>query len=400
MPVNCDVLIAGGGIVGLAVGKELLVSNPKLKVMVIEKEKTLGYHASGRNSGVLHAGFYYSPDSLKAKFCREGNSELRQLCQRHNIPILNTGKIVVAKNNAELKELEKLYLHGQQNEVSIELLEAKHLMDYEPLARTHERFLWSPTTGVSDPYAVIGALSKEFVDLGGILFPNTLLEARNDGSIEINDEVVEYRHFVNCAGTQADRIAQNFNVGNQFTMMPFMGVYKSVSQSQLPIRTLIYPVPHPINPFLGVHFTLTINGQTKIGPTAIPVLGRENYSISQGISMRDSIETIKGFKSMALGETHDVSGLLRTELPKLWKRILVSEASLLVPSAKKTKGWKSRPPGIRAQLIDINSGELQQDFVVLPGPKSTHVLNAVSPGWTSAIPFGRWVAKEKVLTEL
>jgi L-2-hydroxyglutarate oxidase LhgO len=183
-------------------------------------------------------------------------------------------------------------------------------------------------------------------------------------------------------------------------MMPFMGVYKSVPHSQLPLRTLIYPVPHPINPFLGVHFTLTIDGQTKIGPTAIPVLGRENYSISQGISLRDSIETFKGFKSMVLGETHDVSSLLSTELPKLWKKILISEASALAPSARKIKGWKSRPPGIRAQLIDTNSGQLQQDFVVLPGSKSTHVLNAVSPGWTSAIPFGRWIAREKVLPEL
>ena len=400
MPTKCDVLIAGGGVVGLGVGRELLISNPKLKVIIVEKERVLGSHASGRNSGVLHAGFYYSPDSLKAKFCREGNSELRQLCQRHNIPVLNTGKIVVAKNNRELKELEKLYLRGQQNEVKIELLEEKQLKDFEPLARTHERFLWSPTTGVSDPYAVIGALSKEFMDLGGIFLSDTLLEAKSDGRISINGEVIEYRHFVNCAGSQSDRIAKKFNVGNSFTMMPFMGVYKSVPHPQLPLRTLIYPVPHPINPFLGVHFTLTIDGQTKIGPTAIPVLGRENYSITQGISLRDSIETLKGFKSMVLGQTHDVSNLLTTELPKLSRRALVREASLLVPSAGKIKDWKSRPPGIRAQLIDTKSGQLQQDFVVLPGAKSTHVLNAVSPGWTSAIPFGRWIAKEKVLPQL
>ena len=400
MPTKCDVLIVGGGVVGLGVGKELLISNPKLKVIIVEKERVLGSHASGRNSGVLHAGFYYSPDSLKAKFCREGNSELRQLCQRHNIPVLNTGKIVVAKIVTELKELEKLYLRGQQNEVKIELLEAKQLRDFEPFARTYERFLWSPTTGVSDPYAVIGALSTEFIDSGGILLSATLLEAKIDGRITIDGDDVEYRHFVNCAGTQSDRIAKKFNVGNSFTMMPFMGVYKSIPYSQLPLKTLIYPVPHPVNPFLGVHFTLTIDGQTKIGPTAIPVLGRENYSISQGISLQDSIETFKGFKSMVFGEMHDVSSLLSTEIPKLWKKILIREASALVPTAGTIRGWKSRPPGIRAQLIDTNSGKLEQDFVVLPGPKSTHVLNAVSPGWTSAIPFGRWIAREKVLPEL
>ena len=400
MSLNCDVLIAGGGVVGLAVGKELLASNPKLKVLVIEKEKTLGFHASGRNSGVLHAGFYYSPDSLKAKFCREGNLELRQLCRRYGIPVLDTGKIVVAKNKFEVKELEKLYLRGLQNEVRLELLEEKQLKDFEPYAHTHERFLWSPTTGVSDPHAIIGALSREFVDLGGTLFPSSLLEVKDDGRITINSEAIEYRHFVNCAGTQSERIAQKFNVGNQFTMMPFMGVYKSVSHTLLPLKTLIYPVPHPINPFLGVHFTLTLDGQTKIGPTAIPVLGRENYSVTQGISLRDSLETLKGFKSMVFGKTHDVSNLLSTELPKLSGKVLVREASLLVPSARKIKDWKSRPPGIRAQLIDTKSGQLQQDFVVLPGAKSTHVLNAVSPGWTSAIPFGRWIVKEKVLPQL
>jgi L-2-hydroxyglutarate oxidase LhgO len=400
MSLNCDVLIAGGGVVGLAVGKELLASNPKLKVLVIEKEKTLGFHASGRNSGVLHAGFYYSPDSLKAKFCREGNLELRQLCRRYGIRVLDTGKIVVAKNKFEVKELEKLYLRGLQNEVRLELLEEKQLKDFEPHAHTHERFLWSPTTGVSDPHAIIGALSREFVDLGGTLFPSSLLEVKDDGRITINGEAIEYRHFVNCAGTQSDRIAQKFNVGNQFTIMPFMGVYKSVSHTLLPLKTLIYPVPHPINPFLGVHFTLTLDGQTKIGPTAIPVLGRENYSVTQGISLRDSLETLKGFKSMVFGKTHDVSNLLSTELPKLSGKVLVREASLLVPSARKIKDWKSRPPGIRAQLIDTKSGQLQQDFVVLPGAKSTHVLNAVSPGWTSAIPFGRWIVKEKILPQL
>lgn len=398
--MNYDVLIAGGGIVGLAVAKEILLSNPRLKVLVAEKESFLGFHASGRNSGVLHAGFYYSPDSLKAKFCKEGNLALRQLCSRHNIPILDTGKIVVAKNEAELQEMEKLYLRGQQNGVRIDFLESKHIINYEPLARTHKGFLWSPTTGVSDPHAVIEALSNEFINLGGILLLNALLEVRADGNITVDGKVIEYRHFVNCAGAQSDRIAHILNVGTEFTMMPFMGVYRSVPRADLPLRTLVYPVPHPVNPFLGVHFTLTIDKQTKIGPSAIPVFGRENYSILQGVSLADSIETFKGLKTMILGESHDVASLLKAEFPKILKKVLIGEAAMLVPGAKNVKGWKSRPPGIRSQLINLISGELQQDFIVLSGSRSTHILNAVSPGWTSAIPFGRWVATEKVLPEL
>lgn len=397
MVSNCDVLIAGGGIVGLSVARSLLVLYPKLKVVVVDKELTLGAHASGRNSGVLHAGFYYSPDSLKAKFCKEGNKELRELCERHKINILNTGKIVVAKNDFELGRLEELYKRGLENGVQLDFLDAYKLPEYEPLAQTYRKFLWSPTTAVSKPRSIISALALEFRDLGGTILLGHEVKISPGGVALIGDARMGYKHFVNCAGTQADRIAHKFAVGEEFGMIPFKGIYRAVDKTVLPMRTLVYPVPHPINPFLGVHFTLTMDGKVKIGPTAIPILGREQYSTFKGISFEDLAQTIIGLVALTRGEAHDVSEIVRSEFPKIIEKVLVRESSSLVPKAQDVKSWKSRPPGIRAQLVNLKTGALVQDFIVLSAHQSTHVLNAVSPGWTAAIPFGRWISREKIL---
>ena len=394
---NCDVLIAGGGIVGLSIARDLLICNPKLKVVVAEKEPYLGAHASGRNSGVLHAGFYYSPDSLKAKFCKDGNKELRKLCKNHGIEILDTGKIVVAKNSSEVIQLEKLYRRGILNGIDVKLLEAKQLVNFEPLARTYEKFLWSPTTGVGNPRLVIQSLSREVIEMGGLLLLETEVKLSGDGLAQVGSEHLSYRHFVNCAGSQSDRLAHVFGLGKEFTMIPFMGKYRAVERSKLPIRTLIYPVPHEINPFLGVHFTLTIDGKVKIGPTAIPILGREQYAAFNGLDPQDVLDSVRALITLARGASHDVSSMMRSEFPRVLESVLVRESSALVPKAKEIKGWKSRPPGIRSQLVNLTTGQLEQDFVVLSGVGSTHILNAVSPGWTAALPFGRWVAREKVM---
>lgn len=397
MQSGCDVLIAGGGIVGLSVARDLLISNPKLKVVVAEKESHLGAHASGRNSGVLHAGFYYSPDSLKAKFCKDGNKELRILCKNHGIEIIDTGKIVVAKNASEVLQLEKLYQRGILNGIEVELLESKHLINFEPLARTHEKFLWSPTTAVGNPSLIIQSLSKEVIEMGGLLLLENQVKLSGDGVAQVGSELMTYRHFVNCAGAQSDRLAHEFGVGKEFTMIPFMGKYRAVERSLLPIRTLIYPVPHHINPFLGVHFTLTIDGKVKIGPTAIPILGREQYAAFRGLDPRDILDSTRALITIARGESHDLSSMIRNEFPRVLESVLVQESSALVPKASEVKGWKSRPPGIRSQLVNLTTGQLEQDFVVLSGDSSTHILNAVSPGWTAALPFGRWVVREKIM---
>jgi L-2-hydroxyglutarate oxidase LhgO len=179
-----------------------------------------------------------------------------------------------------------------------------------------------------------------------------------------------------------------------------MGVYRATSQRFLPLKRLVYPVPHPINPFLGVHFTLTLDGKVKIGPTAIPILGREQYSLFEGWSIPDIGQALVATAALIRGEAHDFGEILKSEIPKLREKSLVSESVSLVPRAMAVKNWQKKPPGIRSQLVNIKTGKLEQDFIVENYKNSTHVLNAVSPGWTSALPFGRWVAEEKILPNL
>jgi L-2-hydroxyglutarate oxidase LhgO len=395
MAQDCDVLILGAGVVGISIGIALLEAKPSLKVIIAEKEKSLAVHASGRNSGVLHAGFYYSPDSLKAKFCRDGNLELRKLIKKYELPIRDVGKVVVTRNQEELARLDALYERGISNGVSLELLDASKLQDYEPLAVTHEKFLWSPTTAVSDSNAIISALFKEFVLLGGKIDFNERISIKLIGN-EICESSYKYnaKHIVNAAGAQADRISRLVGVGSEYAMLPFMGVYRATEEKNLPLRHLVYPVPHPINPFLGVHFTLTIDHKVKIGPTAIPIAGREQYSLLEGWSAADIGQAIKGVLSLVKGEAHDFGTILKSEWPKMIQAKLVKESSILVPDAISVKTWNRKPPGIRAQLVHLPSGKLEQDFVVRGLENSTHVLNAVSPGWTSSLPFGRWVAAQ------
>ena len=394
-----DVLIIGAGIVGLSVGIALLQARPSLKILVIDKEDGPGQHASGRNSGVLHAGFYYSPDSLKAKFCREGNAELRRLCIENEIPVLECGKVVVARNAEEDARLDLLFSRGIANGVDLEIYEAKNLERHEPLARTHFRYLWSPKTAISDPRAVTTAMVKRFKSLGGRISYGSKVQI-SGSSGEVCVKGFEAKYVINSAGAQSDRLARGLGMATEYAMVPFMGIYRSVEAKKLPLKRLVYPVPHPINPFLGVHFTLTLDGKVKIGPTAIPILGREQYSLASGWSLSDIGQALVATNALIRGGAHSFSDILKSELPKLKQGLLVKESATLVPNARQIKEWKKKPPGIRSQLVNIKSGRLEQDFIVENFHNSTHILNAVSPGWTSAIPFGRWVATEKVLPNL
>jgi L-2-hydroxyglutarate oxidase len=389
-----DVLIIGAGVVGLAIGIALLKKRSNLKVIIAEKEKGLAFHASGRNSGVLHSGFYYSPDSLKAKFCREGNIELRILAKKYGVPVRDVGKIVVTRNIEENSRLEALYERGIKNGVELEIREAEDMHIFEPLAKSKGKFLWSPTTGVSDPKAIASSMQKEYLGLGGEIHFGTQIQLRFSGG-EIRDESNSYnaKHFINAAGSHADRLSKKVDVGNDYAMLPFMGIYRYTEEKNLPLRRLVYPVPHPVNPFLGVHFTLTIDNKVKIGPTAIPIMGREQYSMLDGWSLPDINQAIKGMRALIQNDSHDFGAILKTELPKIIKLNLVNEAAILVPLANSVKVWGKKPPGIRAQLVHLPTGKLEQDYVVRHASNSTHVLNAVSPGWTSAIPFGRWIAE-------
>ncbi len=399
--MDFDVVIVGGGIIGFQLGIALLESRPSLRVAIIDKESHPGKHASGRNSGVIHAGFYYSPDSLKAKFCAEGNSELKKLCREGQIPVIECGKVVVSQNAEEDERLEVLFDRGIKNGVDLELLDAASLPRFEPLAQTFHRFIWSPNTAVSDPSLILQFVSQKFQLMGGVFVPNVKVSLSNSGG-EVRIHGIEFsaKHVVNAAGAHADALAHQVDVAREYAMVPFIGLYRVTDRRNLPISRLVYPVPHPINPFLGVHLTLTTNGLVKIGPTAIPVLGREQYSLLEGWSFADSISVLRGAFALINGSSHDFSHIVVSELPKIFRREIIRQASFLVSETNRVNKWRARKPGIRSQLVHLETGLLEQDFRVVNHLNSTHVLNAVSPGWTSAIPFSRHITEDYILSNM
>ena len=387
-----DVVIAGGGILGLSIGRSILMKNPKLSVLVVEKEESVGQHASGRNSGVLHAGFYYSPDSMKARFCSEGNRLLTRLAANHKIEVRKVGKVILSSTPAEEKILQNLFERGTNNGVELELLESKLLKSFEPLAKTHETFLWSPSTSISDPRSIISAIENEFITLGGLLLCNSVISIEKQQEILVNKEKVTTRFFVNAAGSQSDRIAHKFGLGLEYIMFPFLGNYRITNFKSLKLQRLVYPVPHHKNPFLGVHLTLTLSGKVKIGPSAIPLIGREQYNWNSGFSGKDLNETLKAAISVARHDFANIFSLAKTEIKKLSTKVLVSEAAKLVPAVKNVDSWERYEPGIRSQLVHTPSGKLIQDFLVLESNNTIHILNAVSPGWTASLAFSEYIA--------
>ena len=395
MSKNYDLVTVGGGIVALAIADAWLTRNPKSSVLVLEKESEIAFHSSGRNSGVLHAGFYYAPDTIKAKLTRVGNEKLREFCYERKVPIVEAGKVVVTKNEAEIPALEKLYLNGITNGCSLELVDEKQLAEIEPLAKTHLKALWSPLTAVSSPVGVTQSLADRVVEKGGEIRLSAAATKAGPGWVEVNGtERISAGHVLNAAGLYADRVAHWFGVGLDYKMMPFKGLYWYGNWEKGRMKRHVYPVPDARNPFLGVHTTVTVDGLTKLGPTAIPAFWREEYGDFSSFNFGEMAEIFALFPKFLFSKHHNVPGLVKSEFPKYIRRFLVEQVQEMVPSISpkdfKTKGR----PGVRAQLLHVPTSRLEMDFVVHSGEKSTHVLNAVSPAWTSSLAVGEYVVEK------
>jgi L-2-hydroxyglutarate oxidase LhgO len=388
-----DVAVIGGGIVGLALADAWLAAHPGSQVLVLDKEERLAEHASGRNSGVLHAGFYYAPDSLKAQLTRRGNQMLRAFCEERGVPVREVGKVVVTTSPEQVPQLDELYARGQANGVPLEMVDEAGLRELEPLARTHGRALWSPSTAVADPVSVVEALAARVRERGGEVRLGTPVVEAGPGWIRTPYQRIEVGHTINAAGLYADRVARWFGVGEDYAMLPFKGLYWYSNWPAGRLQRHVYPVPDPRNPFLGVHLTVTVSGRTKVGPTAIPSLWREDYRGVRGIRPSEMASIAKLYPRFLRSPHHDVPGLVRTELPKYSRRHLVSQARVLVPSVQPEDFRERGRVGVRAQLLHVPSGRLEMDFVVRPGERSTHVLNAVSPAWTSSLAMAEWIVE-------
>ena len=395
-----DHIIIGAGIIGISLGLAILERSPSKKVLIIDKENKPGVHASGRNSGVLHAGFYYSPDSLKAKFCRLGNLELRKFCKENNLRIIETGKVVVCQDKQDVLRLEELYRRGVENGVDIELHSFQELSRIEPAAQTIDKFIWSPTTAVGSPKDVIDKLSEKFVKSGGkFLFNQKVKLIKKNNEVLIQTKSANYfaKAIINSAGAYAAELAKQVNVGREYVCMPFLGAYKKTNLLSQNPKRLVYPVPNPVNPFLGVHTTITLNNELKIGPTAFPVIGKEQYKAIDWFSFKDLAEFLSSSRALLRSNSVNLLGLAQEEVLKLFTKPLLKRTQKLSDSLQINKNWVKHPSGIRAQIINTKTKTIEMDYIVESDKNVVHVLNAVSPGWTSSLPFARWVVENQPL---
>jgi len=387
--LSCDVLVVGAGIIGLTVARELLLRDPSLKVVVLEKEDDVARHASGRNSGVLHAGFYYSADSLKARFTAEGNRAMKEYCREHNLVLNECHKVVVVREEAELPRLHELARRGAANGVEVELIDEQQLRDIEPNARTVGQALFSPATATVAPKEVCKTLREDLEARGAtFLFREPLLRILGERVLTPTRSIV-CGHLINAAGLHADRVAHQLGVGRNYTVLPFKGVYYRYTGDPAELSTNVYPVPDLVNPFLGVHFTKMADGAVKIGPTAIPGFWREQYQGLQRFSAQDLGEVLGDYSRLWWRNAFGFRALAMRELRKYQRGVLETDARRLVHSLP--GGFEPMPAGIRAQLLDRSTSTLVMDFAVEYRPRSTHVLNAVSPAFTCSFSFSRHV---------
>lgn len=392
---NPDFLIIGGGVIGLAVARSLNRYFSSSSIVVLEKEESVGAHASGRNSGVLHAGFYYPVDSLKAKFTKLGNRALTQYCEEQGIPINKCGKLVVAQREADLSQMDLLIQRGRQNGIELKELDEKQAKSIEPRVRVFgNRALFSPSTATVSPKVVMASLENHLKPSVAIIKGAKFLSRTKDRQVITNKGVFTPGYVINCAGTYADHVARQFGFSKDYRILPFKGYYVYSSEAPFALKTNIYPVPDLRNPFLGVHFTLTVDGKVKIGPTAIPALWRENYLGFSRFAPKEFVEQIARQFNLFINAGFDFRSLALEALQKLSLNKMATLASSLVEDMPKDQYRTWGEPGIRAQLMNIRTKKLEMDFILEGDEQSFHVLNSVSPAFTCSFPFADYIVNK------
>jgi L-2-hydroxyglutarate oxidase LhgO len=394
--MNSDFLIIGGGIIGLTLALELRRRKPSAAITVVEAERQLAAHGSGRNSGVLHSGIYYPPDSLKARMSAQGAAAMREYCRSRNLPLLPLGKVLVPTRTEDDPQLDLLASRAGQNGVDARMLTAAELAHQEPAARSASgRGLLVPITSVCSPHTVMRSLAED-CEKAQIEIRMGWRAARFDPDARTvtNEfgEVIRYGVLINAAGLHADTVAHAFGVGLQYHILPFKGIYwKLDPASGVRLNHLVYPVPDLRVPFLGVHTTTAADGTVYLGPTAIPALGRENYRGLSGIVPADITRIAKASAIQFARNTNGFRRLAVIETGKLLKGRFIKAVQRLIPAVRPEHLLPCSKVGMRAQLYDSSSGQLVNDFLVQPGSQSIHVLNAISPAWTCSMPFASFV---------
>jgi L-2-hydroxyglutarate oxidase len=390
--VNTDVVIIGAGIIGLAFAYRLKQDQPQTSIVILEKETSIGKHASGRNSGVLHSGIYYKKGTLKAQLCAKGAKQLNQFCQSHQLECRKIGKVIVPMEVSDDQGVDTLYERGKANGVNVEIIDEQRLKKLEPEARTASgRALHLPDTSVVNPKAVIQTLLAHLEKQGVTVLYDTSIDNidAEKNSVTTNHGKMCYQQLINSAGAYADRVAKSAGLKHDYLMMPFRGVYfKVVGDIAKQLHHLIYHVPNLEMPFLGVHTTTSVDGSVYLGPTAMPSFGRENYDGITNLNFSDTAETFKHIAGMYCRNTQGVRQHMHYESQTLlFKKHLLARMQKLVPNLRLENIQACTKRGIRPQLFDKTKKALVMDFVVEKQGNTIHVLNAISPAFTSSFAF-------------
>ena len=390
---STDISILGGGMVGMALAHQLIKRYPDLSITVIDKEPEVGQHSSGRNSGVLHAGIYYPPGTLKAQVCVQGARRLRDWCEAEELPVLTCGKVIAPQSTELDDQLDLLLERGSANGADVRLIDEQEFLQRVPNGRTATgRALWSPNTCVVKPKQVLKRLEQRLRERGvrfvmgarvdGVNVEGRQLTLTQPGNI---NSTLTYGHLFNAAGLQADRVARAFGLSERCVLLPFKGLYWQLHpKAPFHFTTNLYPVPDLNVPFLGVHVTPSPDGIISLGPTAIPAWGRENYRGFEGIEPLMALEFLGDLANQWWRNAGGFRRYAREQALHGLKPLFLKAAQALVPGLRSEHLIPSQKVGIRAQLYDRKSGSLVQDFRLEQGPASTHVLNAISPAFTAS----------------
>jgi (S)-2-hydroxyglutarate dehydrogenase len=388
-----DFCVIGGGIVGLATATSLLDAFPGCELVVVEKESDVGRHQTGHNSGVIHAGIYYAPGSLKARLCREGAAATKAFCTEHDIPFETCGKLLVATTPLEVQRMDDLQARAAVNGIECERLDAAELVKREPNI-TGLGALFVPSTGIVDYRLVCAALRQQVVDQGGAVETDAKVDliAETGSWVEVRAGQRSWtaHQVVACAGLQADRMARLAGIDTDFQIVPFRGEYFRLPPSKSDVvRSLIYPIPDPDLPFLGIHLTRMIDGSVTVGPNAVLGFAREGYR-KGSVSGRD-VATFAVFPGFWKVIRQNLRSGAREMRNSLWRKGYLEECRKYCPSLT-VEDLLPYEAGIRAQAVR-RDGTLEHDFLFADTARTLHVCNAPSPAATSALPIGRMIAE-------
>jgi (S)-2-hydroxyglutarate dehydrogenase len=398
--MNYDIAIVGGGIVGLATAHALLRQFPECTLAVIEKESQLAQHQSGRNSGVIHSGVYYQKGSLKAKLCVEGGRLLSQFCEERSIPSKRCGKVIVAEDSSQVPALDRLYQQGLQNGVGkISFIGPEHLHEIEPHVKG-VKAIHLPDISIIDFAVVAQALATEVEKKKGTIHLGTKLlglkDEKTGWQLLTSQGDLNARFLINCAGLHVDRIGWLALDQPPVDIIPFRGEYFHLPRERTAlVHGLVYPVPDPAMPFLGVHFTKTLDGGVHVGPNAVLALKREGYRLKD-VSLKDCVALLTQRSFWKMAKKYWRVGLDETAR-SLSKHKFLKEAQRLLPDLR-ISDLIPAPSGVRAQAID-HEGTLLHDFVLHETPRALHVYNAPSPAATASLSIGRTIASSEAIAK-